>query len=114
MHDAAFWSVAEPAVAIINTCIATLRPILKVLSPTRIWGSNKARKSARGFDSGGVDSKRKSRNKVGVENDEHPLTRIEDGLIDVDITRWDGEVHSTRSDVISEVNTAIGSQRKVN
>lgn len=33
MNHAAFWSVAEPAVAINKCCIATLCPLLKLVSP---------------------------------------------------------------------------------
>lgn len=42
MIDAAFWSVTEPAVAIINACIPTMRPLLKIISPSRLWSAHKA------------------------------------------------------------------------
>ncbi|KAF2644592.1 integral membrane protein [Massarina eburnea CBS 473.64] len=82
MHDAAFWSVAEPAVAIINCCITTLRPLLKIVSPSRLWSSNKGSTVDRaGYgNSGNMDSRVKMRNKLGVEHDEYPLTCIEDGM----------------------------------
>ncbi|KAH6851599.1 integral membrane protein [Alternaria rosae] len=80
MHDAAFWSVAEPAIAIINCCIATLRPLLKLISPARLWASNKASTSDHMGYSGGIGSGNKLRNKIGIEHDEYPLTRVEDGV----------------------------------
>jgi hypothetical protein len=83
MHDAAFWSVAEPAVAIINCCIATLRPIIKFISPTRLWTSNKGSSVGRVGHSGAVDSKTKVRNKFEEEHDEYPLTQVEDGTTSI-------------------------------
>jgi hypothetical protein len=83
MHDAAFWSVAEPAVAIINCCIATLRPIIKFISPTRLWSSNKGSSVGRAGYSGAVDNKTRARNKLGEEHDEYPLTQVEDGTTSI-------------------------------
>jgi hypothetical protein len=80
MHNAAFWSVAEPAVAIINCCIATLRPLLKLISPTKLWSSNKGSLTGRTGDLGGSGFGKKLKNKVGLEHDEYPLTRIENGM----------------------------------
>jgi hypothetical protein len=103
MHDAAFWSVAEPAVAIINCCIATLRPLLKIISPTRLWSSKKGNTTDRVGYSGGIESRQKLRDKLGVEHDEYPLTRIEDGMTNTVITRGDGGgLHSMKGDGISE------------
>jgi hypothetical protein len=79
MHDAAFWSVAEPAIAIINCCVATLRPVLKLISPARLWTSNKASTTDHMGCSGGGGSANKLRNELGTEHDEYPLTRVEDG-----------------------------------
>jgi hypothetical protein len=80
MHDAAFWSVAGPAVAIINCCIVTLRPLLRLVSPARLWTSNKGSSKDRTGNSGGSGFGKRLMNKVGSEHDEYPLTRIEDGI----------------------------------
>lgn len=101
MHDAAFWSVAEPAVAIINCCIATLRPLLKLVSPSRLWSSNKGSTADRAGYSGNIDSKYKSRNKLGIEHDEYPLTRVEDEVTHTVTTGEHGEsLNSAKSDDI--------------
>ena len=80
MHHAAFWSVAEPAVAIINCCIATLSPLLKLISPSRLWSSNKGDTGERAKYSGSLSGRKPSKPKFGVEHDEYPLTRIEEEL----------------------------------
>lgn len=91
MHDAAFWSVAEPAVAITICCIATLRPLLKIVSPARFWTSNKGSSANRGGYIGSDNDSRhkKARVMFGVEHDEYPLTRIEEGVTDTIVTRGD-------------------------
>ncbi|KAL1792135.1 hypothetical protein ACET3X_009886 [Alternaria dauci] len=86
MHDAAFWSVAEPALAIINCCIATLRPLLKLVSPARLWTSNKASTSDRDGYSAHIGLENKLRNKARLEHDEYPLTHVGDGVADTTIT----------------------------
>jgi hypothetical protein len=91
MHHAAFWSVAEPTIAIINCCIPTLRPLLKLVSPARLWTSNKVSTSDYVGNSGYNGSGNKLRNKIGLEHDEYPLTRIEDGATDTMITRGNYE-----------------------
>ena len=83
MHDAAFWSVAEPAVAIINCCIATLRPIIGYISPTQLWSSKKGSTGDHAGYSRAADSKSRARNKLGVEHDEYPLTQVEDGTTSI-------------------------------
>lgn len=84
MHDAAFWSVAEPAVAIINCCIATLRPLLKIISPARLWASDKdgTDRDRAGYTESKHGSENRVRRKLGFDgmHDEYPLTRIEDGI----------------------------------
>lgn len=84
MHDAAFWSVAEPAIAIINCCIATLRPLLKLISPARLWSSQKSNTADRAGYSVTKEASSGSRlkRKLGLDgmHDEYPLTRIEDGI----------------------------------
>jgi hypothetical protein len=82
MHDAAFWSVAEPAIAIINCCIATLRPLLKLISPACLWTSNKPNTSYHAGYSGGIGSGNKLRANIGVEHDEYPLTCVEHEVAD--------------------------------
>jgi len=107
MYHAAFWSVAEPAVAIINCCIATLRPLLKLISPSRLWSSNKgASKDSAGY-TGSLSARKPPRPVFGSEHDEHPLTRIENGISTTSITsemNVKGEVGTTknwRNDAIS-------------
>ncbi|GME24671.1 putative integral membrane protein [Neofusicoccum parvum] len=88
MHDAAFWSVAEPAVAIINSCIPTMRPLLKLISPSRLWSSHKA--STYGPDSrygngrsgnGGTGGAKMDSHKAfeRMQDGEYPLTQFEGG-----------------------------------
>lgn len=83
MHDAAFWSVAEPAIAIINSCIATLRPLLRMISPRSLWSSNKGSSGGRAGYSGNILSNRgpsNNKSKLGLDHDEYPLTRVEGGI----------------------------------
>ena len=87
MHHAAFWSVAEPAVAIINCCIATLRPLLKLISPSRLWSSNKGDTEERTDYSGSLSGRKPPRPKVGIEHDEYPLTCIEEEMSTTSLTK---------------------------
>jgi hypothetical protein len=81
MHDGVFWTVAEPAIAIINCCIATLRPLLRLISPARLWSSNKGSTAGRTGELGESGFGKRSRNKAGMEHDEYPLTLVgEEGL----------------------------------
>ncbi|KAF4309732.1 putative integral membrane protein [Botryosphaeria dothidea] len=84
MIDAAFWSVAEPAVAIINSCIPTMRPLLKLVSPSRLWSSNnKASYGNSGYtngrsgEAGGIDSNKAFER---MQDGEYPLTQFEGGV----------------------------------
>jgi len=76
MHHAAFWSVAEPAIAIINCCIATLRPLLKIISPSRIWTSKNGSTREHVGYSGSAGPERRMRHKRDKQ-DEYPLTWID-------------------------------------
>ena len=86
MHDAAFWSVAEPAIAIANCCVATLRPLLSIISPAYLWNSakgssaNRVGYSGNGYSGNGYTAN-VSRGRPGInsklENDEYPLTGVE-------------------------------------
>ncbi|KAG9197642.1 hypothetical protein G6514_001166 [Epicoccum nigrum] len=87
MHHAAFWSVAEPAVAIINCCIATLRPLLKLISPSRLWSSNKGDTEDRAGYSGSLSGRKPSKPKFGIEHDEYPLTCIEEEISTTSLTK---------------------------
>ena len=87
MHHAAFWSVAEPAVAIINCCIATLRPLLKLISPSRLWSSNKGDTEERAGYSGSSSGRKPSKPKFGIEHDEYPLTCIEEEMSTASLTK---------------------------
>ena len=89
MTDAVFWSVAEPAVAIINCCIMTLRPLLRLISPTRLWFSNRVSPSDEVSHPATIGGGSKLRNKIGDEHDEYPITLVEDGLVDTEIGRVD-------------------------
>ncbi|KAH7062994.1 integral membrane protein [Paraphoma chrysanthemicola] len=102
MHDAVFWSVVEPAVAIINCCITTLRPLLKIVSPARLWNSNKGTIDRAKY-SGSIGSGHKLGNQLGLEPDEYPLRHIEDSITDTVVTREDRKGRPrTRSDGNSE------------
>jgi hypothetical protein len=98
MHDAAFWSVAEPAVAIINCCIATLRPLLKIVSPARLWASDKVEsdrdRDRVGYTESKDNSKNRLKRKLGLDgmHDEYPLTRIEDGVTSTTVAAAHGDV----------------------
>ncbi|KAF3004320.1 hypothetical protein E8E13_009303 [Curvularia kusanoi] len=75
MHDAAFWSVVEPAVAIINCCIPLLRPLLRAISPGGVWSSIKGSIHIRGESQ---EDRSRIQKKTSIQFDEYPLTRIED------------------------------------
>jgi hypothetical protein len=83
VHDAAFWSVVEPAIAITSCCIATLRPLLKLISPARLWSSNKFNTSYLVGYSGSIVSGNKLEVGIGVEHDEYLLTCVEHEAADV-------------------------------
>ncbi|KAH6625465.1 integral membrane protein, partial [Boeremia exigua] len=76
MHHAAFWSVAEPAIAIINCCIATLRPLLKIISPSRLWASKRGSTRENVDYSGSAAPDRRMKHKRDTQ-DEYPLTWID-------------------------------------
>jgi hypothetical protein len=94
MQDGVFWTVAEPAIAIINCCIATLRPLLRLISPARLWSSNKSSTTGRIGESGESGFGKRLRNKVGLEIDEYPLTLIGDGVTDTVVASAKGDVDS--------------------
>lgn len=74
---AAFWSVAEPALAIANACAPMLRPILKAAFPT-LFASAKAKYSTEPA-SGPIASKSNSSKRMygmDEEDSEYPLTRL--------------------------------------
>ena len=74
-HYAAFWSVVEPAVAIINCCVPLMRPLLRLISPDELWSSRKDSAQTRGES---LESRSRIRKKTSIQLDEYPLTRIED------------------------------------
>ncbi|KAF2126486.1 integral membrane protein [Dothidotthia symphoricarpi CBS 119687] len=103
MPDAVFWSVAEPAVAIINCCVATLRPLLKIISPSRLWSFSEGNATDRAGYSHGIDSRHKLRNQLAAEHDEYPLTCTEDGMTNMVFISGDGKgLHGAKSDANSE------------
>ena len=93
MTDAVFWSVAEPAVAIINCCIMTLRPLLRLISPARLWTSNRVNPLDEASHPATIGTGSKLRNQIEDENDEYPVTLIEDGVADMMIGRVDSGAH---------------------
>jgi hypothetical protein len=113
MHHAAFWSIAEPAVAIMNCCIATLRPLLKLISPSRLRSSNKGEmKDFVGY-SGGLSARKASRPTHGFEHDEYPLTRIEEAMSTTSVTTNNesgGKVRTTEAGT-GDVGSSWGAHR---
>jgi hypothetical protein len=73
-HYAAFWSIVEPAVAIINCCVPLMRPLLKMVHPGGLWSSRKDSVEARRESEEG---RSRTRRKGSIQLDEYPLTRIE-------------------------------------
>ncbi|OSS43564.1 hypothetical protein B5807_11729 [Epicoccum nigrum] len=73
-HYAAFWSIVEPAVAIINCCVPMMRPLLKMVSPGGLWSSRKDSVEVRRESEEG---RLRIRRKGSIQLDEYPLTRIE-------------------------------------
>jgi hypothetical protein len=114
MHDAAFWSVAEPAIAIINCCIATLRPLIKIISPARIWSSNKGSTKDRVGYSNSANIKCSTRNKAGMEHDEYPLTQMEDDSTEAVATgRSEGMSGAAKSDTNSVTSNTMSSGQRL-
>ena len=74
-HYAAFWSIVEPAVALINCCVPLMRPLLKLVSPGGLWSSRRDSDQLRGESQ---ESGSRIRKKASIQLDEYPLTRIED------------------------------------
>jgi hypothetical protein len=109
MHDAAFWSVAEPAIAIINCCIATLRPLLSIISPSHLWSSNAQSEDHHTESSSDVKNKRPTRNELDIEHDEYPLTIVE-GEITTTITRAQEESLVTTKSGKSGSNSAVSTE----
>ncbi|KAF2141715.1 uncharacterized protein K452DRAFT_308785 [Aplosporella prunicola CBS 121167] len=92
MPAGVFWTIVEPSVAIINACIPTLRPLLKAISPSRLWGSGNGTSEHKGtsgylrtIGQGGPSS-----SKYQGVHDEYPLTRIEEGVTTINITTSKG------------------------
>lgn len=74
-HYAAFWSIVEPAVAIINCCVPLMRSLLKMVSPGGLWSSRRDSDQLRGDSH---EERSRVRKKNSIQLDGYPLTRIED------------------------------------
>lgn len=76
---AAFWSVAEPALAVTNSCIPMLRPVLKAFFPSLFSSARDRDYSSQTGPSVGSSLNFHRRRNIDDTDGEMPLTQLQEG-----------------------------------
>lgn len=83
MIHAAFWSVTEPALAVANSCVPMIRPVLKAAFPN-IFSTTHPTHGTKTPKTDDTEPHKKAFRRIH-EDGEYPLTRAEDGVTKTDI-----------------------------
>ena len=84
MIHTAFWNVTGPALAVSNSCVPMIRPVLEAAFPN-LFSTTHLTRETKALNTGGTGPHMKAFRRIR-EDGEYPLTRAEDGVTTIDIT----------------------------